>query len=194
MKLNLLLVALAALVIGMVGTSSAGYFSDTEASRNDKLTAAEQVTITVLNDAFEGTPWTANWDGNGATRWLQVNGGHGGGQAAEAKKNNAGSLISDDLDMSAATMIKVSFWFKPKSLAAGDMLLQLYNGSAYTTWYDIKNYPSYKDNQWCYFSQNITDAQFFKANFRVRFNGAGLIASGRSFDLDDVLVQHKSWP
>lgn len=74
------------------------------------------------------------------------------------------------------------------------MLVQIYNGSTYNTWYDIVNYPTFQNNTWCYFSQDIADSQYFKSNFRLRFNGSGLTAANKTFDLDDVLIQRKNWP
>ncbi|MBI4188751.1 MAG: hypothetical protein HY529_06060 [Chloroflexi bacterium] len=195
MKLILLLLATVIIMLGIIGTSSAAYFSDSEISNNNHLTAAEQVTVTLIGDGFEGNPWTTNWDGNGATNWLQkLNDGHTGTYAAECKKGNNGSFTSDSLNASTATMIKVSFWFKPTSLAAGDMLVQIYNGSTYNTWYDLVNYPTFRDNTWSYFSENITDPQYFKGTFRLRLNGSALKATGKLFDLDDVLIQRKNWP
>jgi len=41
---------------------------------------------------------------------------------------------------------------------------------------------------------NITDSQYFKTNFRVRFNGTALTANGKDFFLDDILIQRKNWP
>ena len=195
MKKLLFLVTVIILMLGIISTSTAAYFNDGELSNTNRLAAAEQVTITLVNDSFETTPWTANWDGNGAPNWLRKAGaGHTGNYVAECKKNNNGYFTSDDLNTSAATVIKVSFWFKPQSLQAGDMLVQIYNGSTYNTWYDLTNYPGYQNNTWNYFSQNITDSQYFKTNFRVRFNGTALTANGKDFFLDDILIQRKNWP
>ena len=193
MKLILLLLVILTLMMGMISTNTAAYFSDTEISTNNRLTAAEQVKVTLLNDGFE-TGWTY-WDGNGATNWLRSkNTGHSGSYSAECKKNNNGYLTSDNLDASTATTIKVSFWFKPKALAAGDMLVQIYNGSTYNTWYDLVNYPTFRNNTWCYFSENITNPQYFTSNFRLRFNGSALTDASKLFDLDDVLIEKKVWP
>ena len=195
MKKILFLLTTVLLLLGIISTSTAAYFNDGELSNANRLTAAEQVTVTLINDGFETTPWTANWDGNGSTNWMRKSGaGHTGSYSAECKRGNNGSLTSDNINTSAATMIKISFWFKPRSLAAGDMLVQLYNGSSYNTWYDITNYPGYQDNAWNYFSQNITGSQYFKSNFRLRFNGSGLTGRTQDFLLDDVLIQRKNWP
>ena len=194
MKLILFLLTTVSLMLAIIGTSTAAFFSDGELSGTNGLAAAEQVTVTLLSDGFEVTPWKAKWDGNGATNWVRINSGHSGTYAAECKRNNNGNLTSDSLNASTATMIKVSFWFKPTSLTAGNMLVQIYNGSTYNTLYDIVNYPTYQNNTWAYFSVNITDSQYFKSNFRLRFNGTALTATGKLFDLDDVLIQRKSWP
>ena len=62
-----------------------------------------------------------------------------------------------------------------KNIENGDLIIQRYNGSAYDNWYDIANYLSYKNNAWCEFSENITDSQYVISNFRLRFDGSGLV-------------------
>lgn len=195
MKLTLFLLITVTVMLSVMSASAAASFSDTEMSAENRLTAAEQVTVTLISDGFEGSPWDANWNGNGTTNWLRKKkAGHSGSYAAECKRNNNGYLTSDSLDTSMATLIKVSFWFKPTSLVAGDMLVQIYNGSTYNTWFDLRNYPTYQNNTWCYFSETISDSQYFKAGFILRFNGSAITAPSKDFLLDDVLVQRKNWP
>ena len=194
MKLILLLLIAVLLLPGMVSSSTSGYFSDVEISSGNSLTAAELVTVTLLDDGFEGTPWDANWDGNGVANWVIDNKSHSGQYAALCKKNNNGYLTSDGLDTSQAAIIIVSFWFRPHSVETGDMLVQLYNGNIYDTRYDLANYPTFQDNTWCYFSEEITDPQYFNSAFRLRFDGSGLVDGGETYSIDDVLIAIKRWP
>jgi len=48
-----------------------------------------------------------------------------------------------DLNTSETISITVSFWFNTKSLEAGDIIVPIYNGSTYNTWYDITDYPTH---------------------------------------------------
>jgi len=146
---------------------------------------------TLLDDGFEGTPWDANWDGNGTTTWTQDSAKpHTGTYNARiSNKSTPGYLTSDDLDTFAAENITVSFWFNLKGLEAGDCVLQIYNGSTWITWYDLINYPTYVNNVWCQFSGTITDSQYFISNFRVRFDSSVLGDSTEEANIDDVLVK-----
>ena len=144
---------------------------------------------TLLDDGFEGDPWDANWDDNGVTDWYQKSTKvHSGLWSARADKGKHGLLTTDDLDASGASSITVSFWYYPKNLVTGDVILYLYDGSAYDTWYDLADHSSYVDSTWCYFSETITDSQYFTSNFRLRFDSPGIDKTNETLDLDDVLI------
>jgi fibronectin type 3 domain-containing protein len=160
------------------GVNESGYSSEANA------TAAG---ITLLNDGFEGSPWDLYWDGNFTTDWQLSSAGSGySGTYCADHANGDTYLTSDDLDASGAANITVSFWFKIKTLNKGPLNVQIYNGSSWTTWYNLTSTPGYTKNTWGYFSQTITDSQFFISNFSLRFDGSGL--STDSY-IDDVLVQ-----
>ncbi|MFC1897777.1 hypothetical protein ACFLX8_04365 [Chloroflexota bacterium] len=145
---------------------------------------------TLLDDGFEGSPWDVNWDGNGTTTWVQdtTKPNSGTYDAHLDDKDTAGYLTSDDLDTFAAESITVSFWFNLKALEAGDCVLQVYNGSTWTTWYDLLDYPTYANNIWCQFSEVITDSQYFISGFRIRFDSSVLGDSTEQANIDDVLI------
>lgn len=191
-KLPLALIAIGIIAVLFNATTEA-YSTDTEQSTDNTLRLGTIVIVTLLNDGFEGEPWDANWDGNGTTLWTPKGSKvHGGLWAAWTTRDKSGPFTTDDLDASTASSITVSFWFRPTVLEAGDILVQLYNGSAYNTWYDIGSYPSYVDNTWCYFSETTTDSQYFKANFRLRFNSS-IDMPNEEFYLDDVLITIQEW-
>ena len=188
MKKNLFLLLAFTMLLVMVTKSTFGYFSDSEASTGSRFTAWEIATVTLLNDGFEVDPWDSNWDDNGTTNWGRKAYPHSGSYAAECKKNTNGYLTSDSLDASEATSITVSFWFQPDGLDTGDILVQLYNGSTYDTLYDLIEYPTFQDKEWCYFSEEITDSQYFNSDFRLRFDGSALVDSKETGHIDDVLI------
>ncbi len=196
MKSKAWLLLLAGITVIMLISSAVitrSVFTDPEQSTVNTLRASPEL-VTLLNDGFEGTPWDANWDGNGTTAWQRKNiEPHGGSYYAQSSKAKAGFLTTDDLDTSATNKIIVSFWFQGDGIAAGDFIVQIYNGSAYNTWWDLTSYSSFVDNTWCYFSENITDSQYFKTNFRLRFDTTGLVNPGRLAMVDDVLITKGGW-
>ncbi|MFC1946645.1 fibronectin type III domain-containing protein, partial [Chloroflexota bacterium] len=143
--------------------------------------------ITILNDGFEGTPWDVNWDENGTTDW-QVSwagGGYGGSTYSASHASGDTYLTSDDLNTSDAASITVTFRFYIKLLNKGPLYVQTYNGTGYNNWYELVSYPGVVRNTWIQFSQTITDSQYFRSDFRIRFDGAGMATNAF---IDDVIV------
>jgi len=156
-------------------------------SGNSGEASATPAGVTLLDDGFEGTPWDNYWDGNGTTDW-QLSGAGGGYSGSYSAEHASGDtyLTSDDLDTSGAASITVSFWFKIKDLNKGPLNVQIYNGSTWVTWYNLTSYPGVIKNTWVYFSQTITDSQYFISNFRLRFDGS---TESTTSSIDDVLIQ-----
>ncbi len=142
--------------------------------------------LVLLFDGFEGSPWDAYWDGNGATTWTQRdNQAHTGTYSARGRYNNPGDMTSDDLDASTAVNnIYIEFWYFPRRLEAGDAVVEIFNGSTWEVLYDLSNGTN---NEWNYFSTYITDSQYFISNFKIRFNGTALSVDDVIF-VDDVLI------
>jgi len=184
-KKVLFLLVVFVIVSGLILKGTFGYFSDDETSAGSTFSAWQIVTVTLLNDGFEGDPWDDKWDANGTIDWVQTSGEyHSGSYSALFHKDDT-SLTSDDLDASRAASITVSFWFRPHDLQAGSMFVQLYDGTTYDSWYNLMDYPGTQKDTWCYFSEDVTDSQYFRSDFRLRFDGSGL---GKDFWLDDVLI------
>jgi len=160
-----------------------------ESGNSSEDSATPMQRLTLLDDSFEGDPWDANWDDNEETTWvLDAKKNHGGLFSAKVKDKEAGNLYSDDLDASSAfENITVEFWFRPKEVVSGDVVVEIYNGSTLVAWYDLANYPTYAEETWCEFSEVITDSQYFISNFRVRFNASAMI--GKEMYIDDVLIK-----
>ena len=189
MKRGLFLLLILTLVLTVTTRGTSAYFSDTEVSAGNILTAWANTTVTLLDDSFEGDPWDANWDDNGTTDWkLKGTEKYSGVYSAKTKKNENGYLTSDDLNASEAVSITVTFWFRPEDIEAGDILVQLYNGSTYNTLYDLVDYSTFENNVWCHFSEEITDSQYFNSGFRLSFDSSGLTESGETCYIDNVLL------
>lgn len=178
------------LLFGHIGSTTGAYFIDAETSvDNELIIATSWGPTTLLDDGFEGEPRDTNWDNNGTTNWIRTDiFPHSGLYSASCNRFFNGYLTSDDLNASGAVSITVSFWFLPWDTEAGDMLVQLYNGSTYNTLYDLAGYPTWQNKSWCYFSEKITDSQYFNSNFRLRFDSSGLVDTIEKHGIDDVLI------
>ena len=173
------------ILLGMMTKGIFGYFSDEETSAGNTFCAWQIITLTLLDDGFEGTPWDGNWDDNGATDWQHADSPvHSGSYSANCYKGDT-YLTTDDLDTSGASSITVSFWFYIKDLNKGPLYVQTYNGTSYNNWHDPFTYPGAVKNTWLFFSETITDSQYFRADFRLRFDGSGM---NTHTYIDDVLV------
>jgi fibronectin type 3 domain-containing protein len=143
---------------------------------------------TLLDDGFELTPWDTYWDGNGTTSWYQDSTApHQDTNNTKSDSKNNGFLTSDDLNTYPAENITASFWFKLSNADIGDCVIETYNGTTWTTWFDLVNYPTHVDNTWSQFSEVITDSQYFVTNFRIRFDSSPLVGQEEA-NIDDVLV------
>ena len=175
------------LLFSYISSTSEAIFVDGELGTDNALRCRNAI-VTLLNDSFEGSPWDINWDGNGTTNWKNVKDSHSGSDAAKCDKSNNGYLTSDDLNTSAAISITVTFWFRPQNLEAGDILIQVYNGSTYDTLDDLADFPTYQEDQWCYFSKVVTGSQYFISNFRLQLDGSALTDNNEECCVDDVLI------
>ena len=89
MKKVLFLLVTLIILMGMILKGTFGYFSDDETSSGSTFSAWQVVTVTLLDDGFEGGPWDGHWDGNGTTTWIQKNAEYHSGQwAAFCDKKN----------------------------------------------------------------------------------------------------------
>ena len=156
--------------------------------------------VILLTDGFENGDWDANWDNIEVTDWSHSTGRKRSG--AYSAQNSGGifiipgdnDLISDNLDASNANEIQISFWYNKDDLESGDFYVQLYDGSNYDNIQDLDIYSGPNncagdsgDNKWCKFERTITDSQYFKSNFRLKFEGTGT-DSGENVWIDNVQI------
>lgn len=139
-----------------------------------------------FTDDFEAA--LAKWDGNGATAWdISTAQKHAGTQSVLASNGNEGDIITDDIDLSAATFVNISFWFMDDDLDNTDIDLYAYNGSTYNR-IDTGQLIGIvaTEDTWALWSVSSSDSQYFKSNFRLRFNA--VLGTGENLWLDDVYV------
>jgi len=158
------------------------------------------IEVTLLDDGFEESDWDAKWDENDITDWIHATDRKKSG--SYSAKNYGGffftsgnnDLISDNLNALNANEIEISFWYNKDDLESGDFYVQLYNGDTYNTIQDLDTYSGPNncagdsgDDKWCKFERTITDSQYFKDNFRLKFEGTGT-DSGENVWIDDVII------
>jgi hypothetical protein len=85
--------------------------------------------------------------------------------------------------------LTISFWFRDHGIDNDDdVYLQLYNGSAYGNKYELGNST---EDTWNFYSTTIyntgSDAQYFRSNFRLKFEGSW-IDYGEELWIDDVSI------
>jgi len=120
-------------------------------------------------ESFETYPpsgWSETPSGNYWTRKSDqhysgsYSAGYDGGQ------ESYGALSTPNLDLSGATAIYVDFWYRDAGFEGNELLLQYYDGS---NWDTIADLGTSTENQWNHYQQRVTDSQYFKSNFKLRF-------------------------
>ncbi|MCW3999252.1 MAG: hypothetical protein NWE93_03340 [Candidatus Bathyarchaeota archaeon] len=175
-------------------------------STYDTLTEADIgggfANTTLLEDGFEDGNYD-NWNGNGVTTWSDGFGvpatnstygspwlTHNGMYMADADSSDDGYLTSDNLDTSSATAIYISFWFMEDDVDSDDSFaLQYFNGFSYITIQNLNNLSPVEDI-WYQYTAKITDSQYLKNNFRIRFY-SGTLDTGEACFIDDVEVNRE---
>jgi len=134
--------------------------------------------ITLFQDGFESG--FTNWTRNG---WDQSFTAHSGTYSAHADRYDS-YLISDNINTSAYSSFILEFWYRLNNTESGDAYLYLYDGSNYD--YDGE-FGTDAEGTWLQYQETITDSQYLKSNFRVRFE-ASMNNNGEDIWIDDVTV------
>ncbi len=128
----------------------------------------------ISGESFEGvwppSGWTASgsWSKKSATAYDGAFSAGVDGQGGGA----SGDLTTFDLNCTDASSIYVEFWYRDDGCENGEFLLQYYNGNAWITVADLGN--TTLENQWLHYQQKVTDNQFFKSNFKIRWSAVGV--------------------
>ncbi len=142
--------------------------------------------IVLLNDAFSGATWDANWTNSGSWARDTAVYAHALPSAKAPAKGAASTLTCDDLDASDAAAIHVTFWVNLDDTdPSEDITLSYYNGSSYVTVADLDALGD--EDTWHYYSATITDSNYFKSNFKIRFNNLYL-ENGENVWIDEVVI------
>jgi len=143
--------------------------------------------ITLLDDGFEGTDWDEHWDQYGVTDWSHATDQkHSGAYSAKGTKSST-TLISDDLDTSGTTYVYVEFWFMKDDIDPNEFILHYWNGSQYNQIQDLDLLGS--DSVWLKYGHKISDSQYFRVDFHIKFDCEPLTGTAENVWVDDVLIK-----
>jgi len=137
---------------------------------------------TLFNDGFE--TWDDNWDATSSQWLLGADQHHSGSYSAKTTNGQEGNFDSDPVDTSQAISIEIDFWYRVDNLENSDLRLYYYDGSNYDLITDLGTDP---EDTWRHYNHIITDSQYFKSNFRIRFSSSP-DDSGENAWIDDVTI------
>jgi len=101
--------------------------------------------------------------------------------------SGSGDLSTCDLNcFDTSGAVYVDFWYRDEGCEAGEFLLRYYDGTTWDTIADLGSTTS--EYQWLHYQQKVTDSQYFKSNFRIRWSAVG-IDSGEHAYVDYVTVK-----
>jgi hypothetical protein len=160
-------------------------------------TLTETITITgtsnttlIDHESFEGSwpptspsSWTATgrWNKESDQAYNETYSADFDGFA----NGRSGDLTTCDLNCDDAGAIYVDFWYRDEGCEAGEFLLQYYNGTDWNTIADLGSTAS--EYQWLHYQQKITDSQYFKSNFKIRWSAID-IEGGEHAYVDYVTI------
>jgi hypothetical protein len=122
------------------------------------------------DEAYQGS-YSADFDGTGGA-------GGASGNLVSPSMNCAGSNV---------TAIYVKFWGYSNNADNGEYYLDYYDGSG---WDQITRLDNFGVDVWTQYSQKITDSQYFKSNFQIRWRVVGLNNNEHVYvDLVNVTVE-----
>jgi hypothetical protein len=147
---------------------------------------------TLINqESFEGWPWPpSGWTETGGSNWNRENDqAHDGLYSADFDGPSFGSASGDlttfDLNCYGANLIYVDFWYRDEGCDVGEFLLRYSDGTSWDTILDLG--LTEPESTWHHYQQVITDNQYFKSNFRIRWSAVS-IDSGEHAYVDYVTV------
>jgi hypothetical protein len=140
----------------------------------------DKIESVLFQDGFENG--FAGWTRNGWDQALTPT-PHSGTYSAHADRYDT-YLISSDIDTSTYNSFVVEFWYRLNNTESGDAYLYLYDGSGYDNYYE---FGTAAEGTWLQYHETITDAQYRRSNFRVRFE-ASMNNSSEDIWVDDVTV------
>ena len=161
----------------------------------EENTATSPVNSTLIDqESFEGTWLPAEWSEIPSnSNWNKEN-----DQASDMTysadfdgwaQGRSGGLETPDLDCLDADAIYLEFWYRDEGCDNNEFVLEYYDDTSWDTITDLGSTAS--EYQWLHYEAKITDSQYFKSNFRIRWSAVD-VEGGESAYVDFVTVKKES--
>ncbi|MEM2367899.1 MAG: hypothetical protein QXQ50_06660 [Candidatus Bathyarchaeia archaeon] len=151
-------------------------------------TLAWNPNATLINgESFEGVWPPSGWTATGI--WTKTSIAYKGNYSAGfvvQGKSESGILTTSALNCSDASAIYIEFWYRNDGCSSGEFLLEYYNGAEWRNITDLGTRSS--GMGWLCYRQKITDSQYFKHNFQVRWRAVD-VDSKESVYVDYVTIK-----
>ncbi len=173
-----------------------GAFDDDDITEDDPglpghtAITMDKTTAAMFQDGFE-TSFDL-WTDGGTTDWDRTfSQQHLGSYSAHAGWWNT-QLTSDNIDTSSYSSFTIDFWYMDDDIDNNDdVFLQLYDGGSYNDRFELNMAPSEEDI-WHNHNETVNDsggdAQYFRNNFRIRFEATDINNWRENLWIDDVTV------
>lgn len=133
--------------------------------------------------------WMTHYNGGG-TSWTIDSNSHDGYGSALSGTNDANGLISNNIDLSAANTVKISFWYRTSNIGNKQVWLGLFK-SDYSSYDDVLQLDTTIENQWNYAEFPVSRTNMSQYLFdvaRLRFH-SDTLAAGEKLWIDTVKVE-----
>jgi uncharacterized protein (UPF0333 family) len=141
----------------------------------------------ISQESFEGSWLPSGWTESPWSNWnKESDRAYSGTYSADFDGSGSGDLTTCDLNCLDATAIYVDFWYRDESCETGEFVLQYYDGTTWDTIADLGSTTS--ENQWLHYQQKITDSQYFKSTFKIRWSSVGIDLNEHAY-VDYVTVK-----
>ena len=164
----------------IVSGSSFSRYTCTLAWNSTLYAATGATNITLINqESFEGSSFPptqpSSWTRTGAWN-KKSNQKYNGTYSAGFDGSGSGDLTTCDLNcIDSLNAIYVDFWYRDEGCEADEFLLKYYDGTTWDTIADLGSTMS--EYQWLHYQQKVTDSQYFKSTFKIRWSAVGLDSS-----------------
>jgi type II secretory pathway pseudopilin PulG len=143
----------------------------------------DKSTNVIFQDGFETD--FSKWTDGGSTDWSRSSVDVYSGNNSAWAGQNSNDLISDNINTSGYSSFSIEFWYRVDDIDDNDdVYLQLYNGSSYVNYFEI---GTAEEDTWLFYETTITNSQYRRANFRIKFEGSS-IDNNENLWIDDVKV------
>lgn len=173
-------------------------FSDLQATDSiyDNLTEEKPpipINTTLINvESFEGTWPPSGW--SETSEWNKESySAYSGSFSADfdgSYVNPSGYLTTPSMDCSGVSAIFIEFWWRDHGLGYDDFELEYFDGIGWDNYQDMNSLSHFED-QWTFYSEKITDNQYFVSNFQIRW-WAKSVSSGKTANVDVVTIKKET--